>query len=156
MASTNRTEHLLLSQWVGSDKPKMADINADNQKIDAAVSGHTGNGQLHLAAGERAGWNAAVPVIGSYVGDGDGERKIALGFQPSFGMLFAIDQNIVQAVGSTGNMKVYSAFVSSGGCSQGAFIEPDGFSVLSVLQVSFGRIALLNESGVSYCYIMFR
>ncbi len=41
MASTNMTEHLKLNQWIGSDKPKMADFNADNRKVDQAVGSHT-------------------------------------------------------------------------------------------------------------------
>ena len=38
MASTNHTEHLNLNQWVGTDPVLMADFNADNAKIDAAIA----------------------------------------------------------------------------------------------------------------------
>ena len=37
MASTNKTEHLSLNQWVLTDKPRMDDFNSDNQKLDQAV-----------------------------------------------------------------------------------------------------------------------
>jgi hypothetical protein len=40
MASTNKTANLDLNQWSLSDKPEMADFNADNTKIDTAVSAH--------------------------------------------------------------------------------------------------------------------
>lgn len=38
MASTNKTTNLGLNQWILSDPFLMEDMNADNQKIDAAVS----------------------------------------------------------------------------------------------------------------------
>ncbi len=37
MPSTNKTANLELNQWIGTDKPKMADFNADNSLIDAAI-----------------------------------------------------------------------------------------------------------------------
>ena len=37
MSSTNKTAHLALNQWVGTDPFRMADFNEDNTKIDAAV-----------------------------------------------------------------------------------------------------------------------
>ena len=40
MASTNKTANLDLNQWSLSDKPEMADFNADNLKIDTELSSH--------------------------------------------------------------------------------------------------------------------
>ncbi|MEG1190940.1 MAG: hypothetical protein RSD48_05800, partial [Oscillospiraceae bacterium] len=37
MASTNKTAHLALNQWVLSDPLLMEDVNEDNRKIDAVV-----------------------------------------------------------------------------------------------------------------------
>lgn len=156
MSSTNSTANLHLNQWAGFDKPKMEDFNQDNRKIDAAIAGHAANTLLHVAEAERALWNSAAPVVGTYLGDARTERLIELGFQPSFGIVFAIDKNLVQSSGSTGNMLVFSAFVSKHGCSQCAFIEPAGFTVLNLAQVVSNRIAMLNESGVAYVYAMFR
>lgn len=36
MASTNKTPHLQLSQWIGTDKIRREDFNGDNLKIDTA------------------------------------------------------------------------------------------------------------------------
>lgn len=36
MPSSNKTLHLQLNKWLGSDKPKKDDFNSDNQKIDEA------------------------------------------------------------------------------------------------------------------------
>lgn len=38
MASTNKTTHLRLNQWVGSDPVLRTDFNLDNAKLDAAVT----------------------------------------------------------------------------------------------------------------------
>ena len=61
MPSTNSTEHLALNQWLGTDKPKMADFNADNLKLDAAMGNHLADAVSHLTENERNVWNHAVP-----------------------------------------------------------------------------------------------
>ena len=38
MSSTNKTAHLALNQWVGTDPFRMTDFNEDNEKLDAAIS----------------------------------------------------------------------------------------------------------------------
>lgn len=38
MASTNKTTHLRLNQWIASDPVLRVDFNADNSKIDAEVN----------------------------------------------------------------------------------------------------------------------
>lgn len=57
MASANKTENYKLNQWVGTDPVLMEDFNADNAKIDAALSA--------LKSG------ALKMVLGSYVGNGE-------------------------------------------------------------------------------------
>ena len=56
MSSTNKTANLELNQWVGTDPVLMADFNADNAKIDAAMAA--------LQSG------ALKAASGSYTGDG--------------------------------------------------------------------------------------
>ncbi len=56
MSSTNKTDNLELNQWVGTDPVLMADFNADNAKLDAAI------GALQASALKIA--------TGSYIGDG--------------------------------------------------------------------------------------
>lgn len=156
MPSTNNTQNLELNQWIGTDKPKMADFNDDNLKLDAAMGGHLADAIRHLTGAERTAWNAGAPVIGSYVGDGTHPRALGMGFVPSFGVVFAVDMNIVQSVGSTGDMLVYSAFLSKWGCSQGAALDAGEILLLDDSQVNSNCIACLNQSGVTYVYILFR
>ena len=65
-----KTEQFQLNQWELSDRIQMADFNADNEKIEAALA---------AMAGDRL-------VVGSYTGDGTGSsggtRIIDLGFKP--------------------------------------------------------------------------
>ena len=57
MSSTNKTANLQLNQWVGTDPVLMADFNADNAKIDAAVQNINNAIALlpHVAAGKYTG-----------------------------------------------------------------------------------------------------
>lgn len=130
MASTNSTEHLQLNQWSGTDRPKMADFNADNQKIDGALHAHTADGAAHVSAQERAAWTGAVPVLGSYEGDGQPMQEISLGFSPAFGIVFAAGENPFQPVDQT-TVALRAAFLAGGGSSQAALVTETGFSVLS-------------------------
>ena len=47
MSSSNKTSYLGLNQFVGSDKPKMEDFNADNRLLDEKMQQHV-QSQLHL------------------------------------------------------------------------------------------------------------
>lgn len=155
MPATNQTSHFALNQWIGEDKPKMADFNQDNRRIDSAIADHAASQALHLSEEERARWNSAVPVMGTYIGDGAKSRVIDLGFSPRFGMVFAIDRLIIQSLGTSSDMYVYSAFLSADGCTLGAYIEPNGIYVISNMQAVGGRIARLNDSGVMYAYMVY-
>ena len=146
MASTNMTEHLKLNQWIGSDKPKMADFNADNRKVDQAVGSHTADQTMHLTEAERAAWNKAIPIVGGYTGDGTPMRAVEMGVAPRFG-----------ATATSGTVDVYSGFFSQTGCSQGLMLNPGdtAFTALNVPQAVYGRVAKLNEKDVKYVYILF-
>ncbi len=83
MASTNKTEHLSLNQWVLTDKPRMDDFNSDNQKLDQAVGEHTADTTLHITSSERNKWNGAPKLaVGTYVGNNALTRTISVGFTP--------------------------------------------------------------------------
>ena len=147
MASTNMTEHLKLNQWIGSDKPKMADFNADNRKVDQAVGSHTADQTMHLTEAERAAWNKAIPIVGA----------VEMGVAPRFGILYAVDKVPIGATATSGTVDVYSGFFSQTGCSQGLMLNPGdtAFTALNVPQAVYGRIAKLNEKDVKYVYILF-
>lgn len=77
MPSSNKTGHLRLNSWTGSDKPKKDDFNSDNTLVDAAcreldervcavepvrgaVAEHTANTAIHLSESERGAWGAHI------------------------------------------------------------------------------------------------
>ena len=90
MSSTNKTDHLGLNNWLGTDKPKREDFNFDNNLIDNAFYSHTNNEVVHTSADERAKWNSPY-YISTYVGNGSVTRTVETGcpFTPAFGMIFA-------------------------------------------------------------------
>lgn len=68
MASSNKTETLGLNQWLGTDKPKRDDFNADNLAIDQAVKNLQESVDM---------------AMGSYTGTGIvSGRFIEFGFRP--------------------------------------------------------------------------
>lgn len=84
MSSTNKTANLQLNQWVGTDPVLMADFNADNAKIDAAVK----------AVNDAI---AALPNVatGSYTGNGNvGSSKknsLTFSFKPKLVIVLGPD-----------------------------------------------------------------
>ena len=155
MSSSGKTTHVGLNQWVGADKPKMDDFNADNRKIDEAIHAHTSDGAAHVSTQERMAWTGAIPIFGSYEGDGQPLQEIALGFSPSFGIIFAVGKNPFQPVDQN-TVALRAAFLSRDGSSQAVMVTDTGFSVLYASTPVAGRVAALNEPGVTYQYMAFR
>lgn len=158
MASSGSTQNLKLNQWEGGDKPKMADFNADNLKIDQAVGAHLTDPAAHPVL---------QAVSGTYTGDGGRFQVINLGFTPKYGFLFAVDlAPTVTEVGSSGNMQMYSAFFGPGGCTPGIMLEDgqSGFGeetdrgiVVMNSSASVGyAISKLNEENQIYTYVVWR
>lgn len=153
MASSGSTKHLNLNQWQGSDKPKMEDFNSDNQKIDQQLGLHLMDAQVHLNETQRQDWNRAVPVIGTYTGDGKNTQKIELGFRPSFGIVFAVNEPPMRISGNTGIL--YSAMMGPDGTSAGLCLEDDGFLAIYIPNLMDDRITHLNFKDTVYQYIVF-
>lgn len=79
-----------------------------------------------------------------------------MGFQPRFGMVFAVDKNLVGMASQAGDMINYSACVAAQGGSAGAYIEETGFTVMQLVAATNRSAPSLNTKGVTYVYIMFR
>lgn len=154
MASSSQTASLRLNQWMSADKPKMEDFNSDNRKIDEAVGAHLQDAMKHISENERSCWNKCIPTIGSFTGDGNNTKEIHLGFCPSFGVVFAIDQPVVRVAGS--NVILFSALLGKDGSSLGISATNSGFTAAYLPTAMGGRITNLNAPDVEYQYIMFR
>lgn len=174
MPSSNKTSHLQLNKWLGSDKPKKDDFNSDNALVDTAcktmasqiatlqtglstagqnLTNHAANATAHITAAERTAWNAPreAMTIKTFTGNGAASRKYAIGFRAKFGILYAVGQGALQADWGGYETKVYSGYFGASGCSKGIALESDGITVShNTSKPSDGCSYKYNESGVTY------
>ena len=124
-----------LHQWEAADDFLRTDFNADHQLIDAALAG--------LEAGK------AEVVIGSYIGDGEAQQIISLGFTP----LAVLVEN---QQGQRGDSQFYrytglllpGQTYPMGGVVEGGFVM---YYSYQQTQRIFG-----NSLNMPYCYLAFR
>ncbi len=155
MSSTYKTTNLGLNQFVGSDRPKMEDFNFDNQQIDQKFQEHVLS-NLHLTEQQREQLGKASYQIGSYSGDGQASRTIAVEGGIGFGLIFMVGEVFNQTVTSSGDTYVYAAIITPQGCSKGVSIAEGGFTVQqSATSPMDGKRSMLNQSGKSYLYMIF-
>lgn len=95
MPASQKTEHLGLNQWQGTDKPKRIDFVEDNAAVDRAIYNHTSNQEVHLSDTDREVFSSPA-VMGTYVGDGQEEQQISLPFQPSAVFVMRMDSGPVE------------------------------------------------------------
>ena len=101
MSSSNKTNYLGLNQFVGSDKPKMEDFNADNRLLDEKIQQHI-QSQLHLTEQQRERLENPGYLIGSYTGDGTTKRTISVAQPIGFGFVFMVGEGLHYAVTTLG------------------------------------------------------
>lgn len=160
MSSRYKTEHLKLNSWVGSDKPKRADFNADNEIIDREFSAHFNDEISHITQNDRDKWNTFIQT-GVYFGDGSVERTIALDceFDVSCVIVFANNRPTTIVNFDDKRNYHYFAFMNKTASTYGASFASDGKSITVRQDITarlYNELANLNEIGVSYTYLMFR
>ena len=117
MPSTNKTATLGLNQWIKTDGVCMADFNADNAKVEAAIAAVTA-AQVQF-------------YTGTYTGDGtcgsEQPTSVTLPFAPKILIVYRADQESPPAVFLAGMTKgvTYFSFNSGGGVN----VTFDGNSV---------------------------
>lgn len=168
MPSSSKTPSLGLNKWLGTDKPKKDDFNADNQKMDDAhkalaatvtangqsLATHTGNTASHITAAERALWNSKDKMAtGKYTGNGAASRKITLGFAPRAGFLYAVGEPVSFADCDAGNNNYLAGFISTSGSTYGITADSTGFTVTQHPAARpNGRTSKLNDASFTYIY----
>ena len=75
MSSTNKTEYLMLNQWLGSDRPQRIDFVDDNRIIDDAIKIHFSDTSKHLSNEQRDKLNQPYVMV-SYSGSGESSKVI--------------------------------------------------------------------------------
>lgn len=160
MSSTNKTSVLRLNQWASSDKPVRTDFNYDNEMIERAVTEHTDDTVAHITAEERELWNLGLHY-GMYFGDGDAIRHITTNcpFEPKFVLVFASTRPASSTDFEQGKKYNYIAFATQISSMANLEIEDNGATLKVTQDISPSykeEYVYLNQSGVSYTYVMFR
>lgn len=157
MSSKEKTPNLNLNLWDGSDKPKRADFNYDNEILDSVIAAHINNADIHMSQEETEKLNSPF-IMGSYIGDGASTRIIKLSFTPSFIVVFA--SSVPFSAYDKENNKVYSfgAAVGSAYGSSGIQMGENSFTVIESTGVATASnyYPRMNTSGYRYQYIAFR
>lgn len=157
MSSTEKTPYLNLNKWAGSDTPKRADFNYDNETIDTVVGTHINNPLIHISDIERDKWN--VPFdIGSYIGDGANNRVIKLDFTPKILIIYAncIPFSVYDKEGD--KMYSFGGFATELYASPGIYLEENAVTVTDSLGVPVydNYYPRMNTLGYRYQYIAFK
>ena len=158
MSSTNKTPGIGLNSWVGSDIPKMADFNNDNNIIDDEITSHKTNTNIHATAAEKSAWNQPF-VLMTYTGNGSTSRsiKITNDFEPKWGMIFKI--SYTPSVVDIDNRTEYNYFgiFTKNGSTAGLSLSGKNLTVQQSSVAVFGsELKDYNENGSAYMVIAFR
>ena len=105
MPSTNKTATLGLNQWIKTDGVCMADFNADNAKVDAAIAEAKANGVKFFT--------------GTYTGDGtvgsEHPNTLTLPFAPMLLLIYRDDLPPSVFIAGRDKATTHSAFTRGGG-----------------------------------------
>ena len=117
-------------------------------------SSHITNTDIHLSSSEKQFLDEPF-ITGTYYGTGEGEMTKALLFTPSCVIITANNYPVISV--NNGVEETYFAFCMTGAHSLGAQIVTNGFKVYNgSAYASQGVTPKLNESGVTYKYMVFR
>ncbi|NCC87425.1 MAG: hypothetical protein EOM05_06095 [Clostridia bacterium] len=152
MSSTSKTPNLNLNKWIGSDIPKRADFNYDNETLDDICGNHISDIDIHITTEERALWNTQC-VEGTYFGTGGTEREITLDFKPKAVIVFSYNKPFGLANTTDCYAAISTQFINSIGID---FTET-GFKTYHGSTHSVdGIIPMFNVVGMDYAYLAFK
>lgn len=158
MSSAGKTDFLKLNKWSATDIPKRVDFNSDNELIDAAFKEHFENIDRHVSDPEREAWNMPF-YAGFYHGNGALERTIVTNcpFEPVFGIVFAGGMP-TSVVDFDNKVKYnYMGILSKRSSTSGLTLTKSDFKIsTNGFAVVKGEYISLNNTGLTYCYVLFR
>ncbi|MDE6880171.1 MAG: hypothetical protein K2P20_02305 [Oscillospiraceae bacterium] len=140
----NYTEHYHLPQWKKDDRIMMEDFNAAMANLESGITNAQETAEDAKAEAVRLPY-----AVGSYVGTGELNRHITLGFRPRFVLVGA---PVERDAGGTG-LDFYAGFTSGGALPLTLQLTDDGFTVNPTLLPNFPE---LNYKDYTYDYIAFR
>ena len=157
MASTNKTPHLGLNSWVGTDKPRREDFVQDNVLVDAAISTHLADAVLHMTQADRTLLQEGI-VMTSHVGNGEEETTLTFDFKPRAAFVFQKGKPFLECSTDGKHLIVNSAFASQSGDSAGILLEGNTLTIRqSTVNPAAGGFYLnLNKFYGQYAILLLR
>lgn len=184
MASKNKTNNLELNLWEPEDRPKRADFNTDNEKIDTALSEHIDDKDIHVSSSlfeaidednkkiynelKKHEDNVNIHVTDSllasikeravvfeYIGTATSGRVIELPIEPKFVVVW--QNGYTTSYASASGQRTYFAFGTQVGSSLGLELDGNKMKVWQESNISatgYG-IPRLNERDKEYTAVLF-
>lgn len=158
MGSAGKTDFLKLNKWSSTDIPKRVDFNSDNELLDTAFKDHFEDDDRHVSDSEREAWDLPF-YAGFYYGNNALERTIETNcpFDPVFGIIFAggmptsvVDFNNKVKYNYMGLLSKRSSTSGLTLTGRNITISTDNFAVINNEHI------YLNNTGLTYCYVLFR
>lgn len=153
MPSSSKTSHLGLNYWSAGDRPKMADFNSDNQKVDGAMQEHVQNTGLHLQ-GNQSAWIRQPFASGTYAGNGEATKTVTLGFKPALVVVLPQSYGPLELDTVQQMPIIRFAMGADGYGSTGLTITQNGFTVAQDQSLPLTGLPAvrLNQNNVTYRY----
>ena len=153
MPSSSKTNYLGLNYWSAGDKPKMADFNSDNQRVDSALQEHIQSTALHLA-GSHSAWIRQPFASGTYAGSGAATKTVTLGFTPALLVILPQTYGPLELDTVQKTPIIRFAIGADGQGSAGLTITSTGFTVAQDQDLPLAGLPMvcLNDSKVTYRY----
>lgn len=157
MPTENKTTNLGLNSWLGTDKPQRADFVADNEILDAVISSHVNNSDVHVSSEIKAMLENPF-TIGVIAGTGESSRDYTFDFYPRIVFIFLRNAPFTEYDATNGYTLVNSAVIAAngGGGTSGASMFLDTITLSQSTSASNGRFFNLNKNGAQYFYIAFK
>ena len=153
MASTNKTTHLRLNNWIESDKPKRAYFVADNTIIDSVLGTHINDSDLHLTLIEKARVSNPYSISLEY-GTGSATETYNAGFEPKMAIIFKVTSPLVRDI--NGYPSVSMAIATTKGSTGGATLSGSTLTVKQSTTSENGVLYNLNENNAAYVIVFFK
>lgn len=158
MSEDRETEALVLGAWVriraNLCPAQSSDIVFPSFFDKTLLCGsHIRNEDIHLSAGQKAFLDSPL-VTGTFIGSGEAQRKIPLGFSPY--LVFVAAQDMPLVYDNSGVPTALFGMAGGSFSTLGVSAAPDGFYVRRAGSPSAGTVPDMNAAGTVYCYAAIR
>lgn len=157
MPTNNKTANLNLNSWLPTDKPKRDDFVSDNTILDAIISAHLNDTDVHMTDEDR-GMFKSLYEFGTIPGTGEDSTTYTFDFEPKCVIVFLKGSPLLK-YDSTNNYTICNcgiAFNKGYGSSLGISLSGNTVTLNQSTSASNGGYANLNTFFGQYAYIAFK